>query len=114
MNVEYMKMYRSDMNFTVTDLELLNHEDKMASEIINEGVIRPVITSRAIEKPAINDQSPRRMRKVVPRRELGDKRVHVHTLESRGRACAASSQTVEPFSPMAKDNWLHSFAHKES
>ena len=70
MNVEYMKMYRSDMNFTVTDLELLNHEDKMASEIINEGVIRPVITSRAIEKPAINDQSPRRMRKVVPRREL--------------------------------------------
>jgi len=113
MNVEYMKMYRSDMNFTVTDLELLNHEDKMASEIINEGVIRPVITSRAIEKPITKDRSPRTIRKVVSRHEPDDKRFRVHALESRGRACAATRQTVEPFSSVTKDNWLHSFSHKE-
>ena len=50
MNIAYMKMSKHDKNFTITDIELLDDEDKKASEVIIDGVVRPVITSRKIEK----------------------------------------------------------------
>ena len=56
----------------------LDDETRVASEIINEGVIRPVITSRVI----VDSTEP--------------------------------VNEYAPFSPMAKDNWLHSFPHEEA
>ena len=49
MTVSYMQTNKSDKNFVVTDIELLDDEDKKASEVIIDGVVRPVITSRKIE-----------------------------------------------------------------
>ena len=78
MNIAYMKMSKHDKNFTITDIELLDDEDKKASEVIIDGVVRPVITSRKIEKTKTPIKS------------------------------------FTPFSASSKDNWLESFAHKES
>ncbi len=79
MNVEYISVYKkASHNLPITDIVDLDDETRVASEIINEGVIRPVITSRVIidSTEPVNDYAP--------------------------------------FSPMAKDNWLHSFSHKEA
>jgi hypothetical protein len=79
MNVEYISTYKkANPNFPITNIVDLDDEDRVASEIINEGVIRPVIASRAI----VDSTKP----------------IYDYT----------------PFSPMAKDNWLHSFAHKKA
>ena len=78
MTVSYMQTNKSDKNFVVTDIELLDDEDKKASEVIIDGVVRPVITSRKIEKTKTPIKS------------------------------------FTPFSASSKDNWLESFAHKES
>jgi|TARA_B100002019_G_C21270437_1_gene601900 hypothetical protein len=78
MNIAYMKTSKHDKNFTITDIELLDDEDKKASEVIIDGVVRPVITSRKIEKTKTPIKS------------------------------------FTPFSASSKDNWLESFAHKES
>ena len=79
MNVGYISVYKkASHNLPITNISDTYDEEKVASEIINEGVIRPVITSRVLVDPTkpVNDYAP--------------------------------------FSPMAKDNWLHSFAHKEA
>ena len=79
MNVGYISVYKkANPNFTITDIVDLDDENRVASEIINEGVILPVIASRVI----VDSKKP----------------VYEYA----------------PFSPMAKDNWLHSFAHKEA
>ena len=79
MNVEYISTYKkANPNFPITNIVDLDDEDRVASEIINEGVILPVIASRVI----VDSKKP----------------VYEYA----------------PFSPMAKDNWLHSFAHKEA
>ena len=79
MNVEYISVFKKmDHNLPITDIDEIDDKNNLASEIINEGVIRPVITSRTIvdSKDPVNDYAP--------------------------------------FSPMAKENWLHSFSHKET
>ena len=79
MNVGYISVYKkASHNLPITNISDTYDEEKVASEIINEGVIRPVITSRVLVDPTkpVNDYAP--------------------------------------FSPMAKDNWLHSCAHKEA
>jgi len=79
MNVEYISVYKKAIrNLPITNIDDLDDETRIASEIINEGVVRPVITSRVI----VDSTEP--------------------------------IYDYAPFSPMAKDNWLHSFSHKKS
>jgi len=79
MNVDYISVFKKPIhNLPITEIDDIGDKKNLASEIINEGVVRPVITSRTI----INSKDP----------------VNYYA----------------PFSPMAKDNWLHSFSHKET
>ena len=50
MNFSYMPINKHGKNFVITDIDLLDDEDKKASEVIIDGVVRPVITSRNIKK----------------------------------------------------------------
>ena len=50
MNFTYMSTNKHGKNFVITDIDLLDDEDNNASEVIIDGVVRLVITSRNIEK----------------------------------------------------------------
>lgn len=79
MDVGYISTYKKPShNLSVTDITDLDDESRLASKVITEEVVRPVIASRKI----VESEIP--------------------VIEVRG------------MSPMAKDNWLHSFSHKKT